>query len=207
MYKGILQTHLITVILFLVIYVIKTILLLANKNEGLQKFTKSFKVPEMIISTLFLGTGIYLFVNSGTLENFIYIKLCAVAISIPLAIVGFKKGNKAMAVISLVLLFMAYGLAEMHKGRVKKGTYHTVPASSNDSLNGAELYMQDCAACHGEKGNAGLSGATDISLSTLDKAQKMELVKQGKGLMPSFSGRLTDEQISALTDYVATLKK
>ena len=33
MYKGILHTHTLLVILFLMIYVIKTILLLSNKNE------------------------------------------------------------------------------------------------------------------------------------------------------------------------------
>lgn len=206
MYKGILHTHLLSVILFLGIYVIKTILLLANKNEALQKFTKKFKVPEMIISTLFLGTGIYLLVKSGTVDSFIYIKLIAVAISIPLAIVGFKKGNKVLAVLSLLLLFMAYGLAEMHTKRVMKGTIIVPPVSEN-LVSGADLYMQNCTPCHGEKGDARLSGAPDLTVSTKDETQQMEVISKGKGLMPAYGGRLTDDQIKALAEYVQTLKK
>ena len=60
METGIRHTHLLTVVLFLLIYLIKTFLLLTNKNEKLASFTKAVKVPEMIISALFLGTGIYL---------------------------------------------------------------------------------------------------------------------------------------------------
>ncbi len=176
MYKGILHTHLLSVILFLLIYVVKTFLLLTNKNEGLQKFTKGVKVPEMIISFLFLGTGIYLLTKSGTLDAFIYIKLIAVVISIPLAIVGFKKQNKVLAVLSLLLLFMAYGLAEMHGKRVKKGKTAAEVAPVSNSLSAEELYLQQCSACHGEKGDAGLSGATDLTVSVLDKTQKFEII-------------------------------
>ncbi|MBP9069466.1 MAG: SirB2 family protein, partial [Bacteroidia bacterium] len=60
MYKGFLHTHILVVTLFLLLYVIKTILLLSNRTDLLQKFSKMFKIPEMIISTLFLITGIYL---------------------------------------------------------------------------------------------------------------------------------------------------
>ena len=60
MYKGILHSHYLVVVLFLLIYVIKTILLLSNKNDLLAKFSKKVKIAEIIISVLFLVTGIYL---------------------------------------------------------------------------------------------------------------------------------------------------
>ena len=72
---GIRHTHLLTVILFLLIYLIKTFLLLTNKNENLEKFTKVVKVPEMIISTLFLGTGIYLLTQIPEIKSLLIIKI------------------------------------------------------------------------------------------------------------------------------------
>ena len=88
MYKGIFYTHLISVILFLLIYLIKTSLLLANKEEGLTKFTKSIKVPEMIVSTLFLLTGIYMLTQIPIINTLLIVKICIVFISIPVAVVG-----------------------------------------------------------------------------------------------------------------------
>jgi uncharacterized membrane protein SirB2 len=60
-YSIILKVHYISVTLFFVHYVIKTILLLANKQDTLQKYTKPTRVPEMIISFAFLISGIYLY--------------------------------------------------------------------------------------------------------------------------------------------------
>jgi uncharacterized membrane protein SirB2 len=60
MIKGILHTHYLVVTLFLLIYVVKTILLLSNKNDLLATFTKKVKVFEMVVSFLFLATGVYL---------------------------------------------------------------------------------------------------------------------------------------------------
>ncbi|MES2395188.1 MAG: SirB2 family protein, partial [Bacteroidota bacterium] len=97
METGIRHTHLLSVILFLLIYLIKTVLLLSNKNEGLAKFTKVVKVPEMIVSTLFLVTGIYLLTQIPEIKTLLIIKIVAVLISIPLAIIGFKKKNKVLA--------------------------------------------------------------------------------------------------------------
>ena len=53
------RIHGISVMLFLLTYVIKTILLFTSKDM-LANYSKKTKVPEMIISTLFLMTGIYL---------------------------------------------------------------------------------------------------------------------------------------------------
>ena len=91
MYKTIFYSHLVSVILFLLIYFIKTVLLLANKNEGLAKFTKTVKVPEMIISTLFLLTGIYMLTQIPEIKTLMIIKIIVVLAAIPLAIIGFKK--------------------------------------------------------------------------------------------------------------------
>lgn len=201
MYTGILHTHTLAVILFLIIYLVKTFLLLSNKESALDNFTRKVKVPEMIISFTFLATGIYLLAKSGTADIFIYIKLALVVLSIPLAIVGFKKKNKVLAVIAIVFLIAAYGLAEMHKGRVRRGA----AVAKSVSVDGKELYNSYCVQCHGEKGNAGLSGAADLSSSYLTREQKLVIIMNGKNAMPAYKDQLSQEQIEAVSTYIDQL--
>jgi len=211
MYTAISYTHIISVILFLLIYLIKTILLLGNKEENLAKFTKTVKVPEMIISTLFLATGIYMLTQIPEHNVLLIIKIVLVLASIPLAIVGFKKKNKALAVISLLFLIGAYGLAEVSKKKRLNpvaGQENTVAPDANGAVDAHAIYTANCTKCHGEDGKAGLLGASDLSVSTMDANAMLEIVKSGKnGTMPAFAGALTDEQIGAVVGYIETLKK
>src|ERR1700739_3126655 len=109
------KTHFVVVTIFFLIYLIKTILLLANKKENLQSFTKKIKVIEMIVSVLFLGTGFYLMTQIPEIKISLIIKISMVFMSIPLAVIGFKKGNKGLAVLSFLLILGAFGIAEMSK--------------------------------------------------------------------------------------------
>src|ERR1700749_4533260 len=112
-YEIIKKTHFAVVTIFFLIYLIKTFLLLANKNEALQSFTKKAKVLEMIVSFLFLATGIYLMFNMAVIPAMLIIKITIVFLSIPLAVVGFKKQNKGLATLAFVLILAAFGLGEM----------------------------------------------------------------------------------------------
>ena len=85
------SSYLISVLLFTLIYLIKTILLLSDKEELLEKFKKKTKVTEMIVSFGFLATGIFLITQVPEINKFMIIKLVLVFASIPLAVVGFKK--------------------------------------------------------------------------------------------------------------------
>lgn len=203
METGIRHTHLLTVILFLTIYLIKTVLLLMNKEDALAKFSKGFKVPEMIISFLFLGTGIYMMIQLPEIKSLLIIKIVAVLLSIPLAVVGFKKKNKMLAVASLILIIGAYGLAEMSK-KQKSKSMEGITASN---VNGQELYSASCAKCHGDDGKLNLLGAKDLSVSTMDLTARIEIIKNGKNAMTPFSGMLNEEQIKAVAEYTETLKK
>jgi len=202
METGIRHTHLLSVILFLLIYVIKTFLLLANKNEGLAKFAKIVKVPEMIISTLFLATGIYMLMQVPEIKSLLIIKIVAVMLSIPIAIIGFKKKNKGLAVLALLLIIGAYGMAEMSKKQKTKA----LAGISKSNLNGKELYEAACISCHGADGKLGVLGAGNLSESTMDLTARIELIKKGKAAMTPFEGILTEEQISAVAEYSITLK-
>ena len=202
METGIRHTHLLVVILFLLIYLIKTTLLLMNKQETLMKFSKMVKVPEMIVSTLFLVTGIYMLTQVPEIKSLLIIKIAAVFLSIPLAVIGFKKQNKILAVASLLLIVGAYGLAEMSKKQKSK----SMDAISESTVNGEELYNASCVSCHGADGKLALMGAKDLTKSAMDLNAKVEIIKNGKNAMSPFGAMLNDEQIKAVAEYTETLK-
>jgi len=199
MFKGILHTHYLVVTLFLLIYVIKTVLLLSNKTDLLAKFNKKIKIPEMIISFLFLGTGIFLMTQlpyGSKYDYLLWIKLVMVFSSIPIAIIGFKKQNKILAALSLLLITGSFGLAEAYHKR-KGVAKETVAVASND---GKALYEANCNMCHGGDGKLGISGAKDISTTSLDVAGIKNVILNGQKMMQPVN--VSDEQATAIAEYV-----
>ncbi|MFN8203838.1 MAG: urate hydroxylase PuuD [Solirubrobacteraceae bacterium] len=79
-------------------------------------------------------------------------------------------------------------------------------ASGAASSAGAQVFASaGCASCHTLKA-AGASGKVGPDLDSLHPSQSVvaETVANGRGAMPPFKGRLSDEQISAVAAYVAT---
>jgi mono/diheme cytochrome c family protein len=201
MYKGFLHTHYLAVTLFLIIYVIKTILLLSNRKELLDKFSAKVKVAEMIISALFLVTGIYLAAQlpfNSKYDYLFWIKLVMVFASIPIAIVGFKRGNKILAALSLLLITGSYGIAEAYSKR--KGVAKDSAMQGIASNDGKSLYQINCSLCHGNDGKLGASGASDLTGTSLDAAGIKDVILHGKKLMNPVA--VSDEQAEAIASYV-----
>lgn len=194
------KTHFVVVTIFFLIYLIKTVLLVANKKEQLQGFAKKTKVLEMIVSFLFLGTGIYLLTQVPEFKTELIIKISMVFLSIPLAVVGFKKGNKGLAVLSFLLITAAFGLAEMS---AKKNSAKVTNADlkSDGSIDAKLLYTDNCAKCHGDDGKAGIMGATDLSATQLSADSIAVLTEKGRNSMPATVG-LTIEQRNAIAKYI-----
>ena len=65
------------------------------------------------------------------------------------------------------------------------------------------MYSQNCASCHGASGGGGygkkLAGVVTANYPDIDA--QVALITNGKGAMPSFSKKLTAEQILAVTRY------
>ena len=212
MYTGFYHTHRLAVTLFLLIYIIKLVLILTNKAK-LEKFTKATKVPEMIISFLFLATGIYLVINAAQITTMMIVKYMLVFASIPLAIVGFKKAKKPLAIIAVIFIISAYGLAEMNKGnKVQKNEINTLTEANQEtetydiSAQGKALYLSQCALCHGNDGKKELSGAKDLSITEQSKEGMFKIISNGKNTMPAYSDVFSKEEIEVLITYVQNLK-
>jgi uncharacterized membrane protein SirB2 len=206
MYTGILHTHLLSVILFLLLYLVKTYLLVSKKDEALEKITRISKHPERLISVLFLGTGIYLLINSGNVTPLVYIKIAMVFASIPLAVIGFKRKKPILAIASVLLLLGSYGLAEMNG---KRGPSMNKPEADLSQASEAEvgkvLYANYCQNCHGPAGDAGLSGAKNLRTTALSADDQAKIITDGKGVMPGFK-TLKSNEVDAIVKHVQTLK-
>jgi mono/diheme cytochrome c family protein len=86
-----------------------------------------------------------------------------------------------------------------------------LPALAQDSTEA--LYKAKCQACHGPEGKgtpAGIKmGAKDFhspEIQKLTEAEMFTAVKNGKGKMTKFDGKLTDDQIKSLIKFVRGLK-
>ena len=73
-------------------------------------------------------------------------------------------------------------------------------------VDGAKIYKMNCVICHGADGKLGINGAKPLPDSKLTNAEKIEMVKKGKGAMTPFESILTEEQIEAVVEYTNTLK-
>ncbi len=209
-YTGLLHTHKLVVLLFLVIYVVKLALLLFSEvNLDKMRNNKFARIFEVILSVLFLVTGIIMWINvAEPLQTLFLVKIVAVFASIPLAVIGFKKKNKVLAILSVVLLFAAYGIAEVKKkSYLKPEKQEMVYNEAETSIYGKQLYQQYCRNCHGVDGAAGLSGAKNLQTSMISDADAKMQIKNGKGNMPAYEKALNEKQIDAVLTHIKSLRK
>ncbi len=204
-YHKIVLFHRIVVSLFLLHYVVKLALLLLKKTDSLAAYTAKTKVAEMVVSALFLLTGVYLIVAGPALVTLQWIKIAMVLASIPLAIIGFKKGNVLLAILSVVLILGAYGMAEVAKKKRNQVKIEDLSALA-DKEKGQAIYTQSCTSCHGPAGDAMIGDAKNLRESKLDDAQMSTIIKNGNAGMPPFKD-ISDEDLKLLVSYVQTLKR
>jgi mono/diheme cytochrome c family protein len=76
--------------------------------------------------------------------------------------------------------------------------------TTTEAAAGREIFVANCGSCHALS-DAGTSGAVGPSLDGigLDAAAVETQVRNGGGGMPAFEGQLTDEEIAAVSSYVA----
>ncbi|MEY3742342.1 MAG: hypothetical protein RL371_1245 [Bacteroidota bacterium] len=81
-------------------------------------------------------------------------------------------------------------------------------AKQTPAEQGASLYTMHCAQCHGEDGKLGSSGAKDLSKSVLADQQVLQIIKNGKGAMPSMKALLeTEDNIHLVLSHIKALRR
>lgn len=218
MYTGMLHTHTLVVVLFVLLYLVKTILLFTSETK-LATFSKRTKIAEVIISTLFLLTGVFLAFNAPSVGvgNWFWIKMIAVFASIPVAVIAFKRKIKPLALLALALMLYAYGVSETKSPKMNKADYFSQLSGKgametdqfdfmSDSYDivyhGQALYINNCVVCHGEDGALGAGGSKNLQMSMKDKGEMAAIILNGKNGMPAFKGYLSNEEVMATVAYV-----
>lgn len=213
MYTALYHSHKTFVILFILIYLIKTILLLSGNKESLKNFSSKIKIPEIIISAIFLISGVILLFLTSEIRAMFIGKLLVVIVAVPLAFIGFRKENKVMGFIAFFLIVSAYSLADMNKRIMLKRTdlpkevITDVSSGEYDVLtHGKALFDSQCAACHGENGDLQMSGAKNLTVSVMTKEEIITRINEGKMTMVSYE-HLSDEEKNALAEYILNFRE
>ena len=129
---------------------------------------------------------------------------------------------------TLRLLFISSALMIMSVSLVAQPKPWDVPANFKSMKNpvaksdastqaGQALYMKTCAACHGRTGLG--DGPKSKSLKTVptdftkaasqnqSDGEHFYKTKNGRGDMPKYEGKLSDDDIWNIVNYIRTLKK
>jgi len=86
-------------------------------------------------------------------------------------------------------------------------------AAAADLKEAESLYKSKCQACHGADGKGSVAGLKlgvktfhSPEVSGQSDAELIDATKKGKGKMPAYAGKLTDDQIKGLIKFIRTLK-
>jgi cytochrome c6 len=79
---------------------------------------------------------------------------------------------------------------------------------------GQATYKAKCQSCHGSTGipypgiakNLGVKPIDDPEVRKHSEAEMIKVTEEGKGKMPAYKGKLTDEQIKDAVSYLRSLK-
>ena len=82
----------------------------------------------------------------------------------------------------------------------------TAVARRSATDGGQVLYDGKCSVCHGSDGTAGIAGAANLQLTSLDTVALQTIIANGRNAMPAFKTSLSETEIHALAGYIKTLK-
>lgn len=129
--------------------------------------------------------------------------------------------NLKLFLTCFLITFLSISLAAQTKPWVIPANFKTMknPVAVGDASTkaGLALYLKNCASCHGKAGlGDGVKARSlkdfpgDFSKADFQKQTDGDLfyeTKAGRGEMPKYEGKLTDDDIWNTVNYMRTLKK
>ena len=88
--------------------------------------------------------------------------------------------------------------ANQGAGSTAGGTASTVDAQA--------IYKQNCISCHGNNLEGGVGPSLQKVGAKYSKDQMVTILNNGQGAMPSFKGKLSDNEIGALATWLSEKK-
>lgn len=85
---------------------------------------------------------------------------------------------------------------------------HPDVVAAAGGVDGAAIFGQRCAGCHGGDGSGGIGprlAAGRVLAVFPDPQEQIAVVADGRGGMPAFAERLTAEEIAAVVEYTRTV--
>lgn len=108
----------------------------------------------------------------------------------------------------MVLKIIAFSLVVVAISGCASSVIDEKKTTTIELPDGEKLFVQNCASCHGCDGTLGMSGAHDLSKSTMTFNEMKFVIEKGKGSMPRFKEMLSGEgELDAVVEHTLTLKK
>ncbi len=202
------QWHVYSVWAFLGFYLLKTALLFAIAEASFLQFRKKTLPLEIVLGTLLLGTGILMILQSGHPDTWMLFKITFLLALIPISIIAFRNRNKGLAILGIAGFGYVYAMSQTSSLTLDKPHYKLWDkAHSEEALKEAKsLYIENCAQCHGMGGDGMLLNAPNLRTTRLGKGEMAKIIAEGKGNMPGYETSLTEQQISAMAEFVTELR-
>ncbi|MDT0126550.1 cytochrome c [Paenibacillus sp. RRE4] len=107
----------------------------------------------------------------------------------------------AACALAIVLMFTLPG-----KEEVEQEAKPSMPEVTMDAGQAETLVKANCISCHGDQLQGGVGPAL-ANIGSKDDVEKIySTIVKGKGGMPSFKGRLQDEEIAHIAMWLAEKK-
>jgi len=85
---------------------------------------------------------------------------------------------------------------------------HSTLVQAADPRNGARLYNNHCSGCHGAQGNGMMPGMPNFQRGERlfkPDAALVQSLERGSGVMPSFRGLMTTQEMLDVIAYLRTM--
>ena len=80
-------------------------------------------------------------------------------------------------------------------------------AFAQSSLSSDPNYQKNCAHCHGKNGEGHGDRGPSLMATQLNVDEIKAVIESGKGKMPGYKGRVTDDRIFALAAEIKDISK